>query len=119
MGIVSVVLVLLVVFLHAGFLVLEMFFWNKPLGHKIFGLEPEFARKSAPLAANQGLYNGMLATCLLFTLIRGDETREFTLVLLACIVVAGIYAGWTVKNSIFWIQSFPALLALLALLLNR
>ena len=56
----------LVALLHLYFLVLEMFFWNKPLGCRVFGLAPEFAQASAALAANQGLYNGFLADGLLW-----------------------------------------------------
>lgn len=46
---------------HAGILVLEMFFWDHPLGGRIFGMTPEVSASSAVLAANQGLYNGPLA----------------------------------------------------------
>jgi putative membrane protein len=46
---------------HAGFLILEMFLWDRPLGRRIFGMTPEQSKFSAPLAANQGLYNGFLA----------------------------------------------------------
>jgi putative membrane protein len=44
----------LVALLHFYFLVLEMFFWDKPLGLRAFGLAPEFAAASKSLAANQG-----------------------------------------------------------------
>jgi hypothetical protein len=30
-----------VALLHIGFMSLEMFFWNAPLGHKIFGMTAE------------------------------------------------------------------------------
>jgi len=43
---------------HIGFLVLEMFFWDHPVGRPIFGMTPEVSAGSAALAANQGLYNG-------------------------------------------------------------
>jgi putative membrane protein len=43
--------VALVALLHAGFLVLEMFYWDKPLGLRIFRLTPEFAKASKALAA--------------------------------------------------------------------
>lgn len=46
---------------HVGILVLEMFFWNHPVGQKIFAMTPEVAESSAVLAMNQGLYNGFLA----------------------------------------------------------
>ena len=45
-------LVAAVAVLHLGFLALEMFWWTKPLGRRIFRLSPEVARDSAALAAN-------------------------------------------------------------------
>ena len=36
-----------VALLHFGFLVLEMYFWDKPLGLKVFGLAPELAKATA------------------------------------------------------------------------
>ena len=47
---------------HVYILVLEMFMWESPRGRKAFGLTPEFAAQTKVLAANQGLYNGFLAT---------------------------------------------------------
>lgn len=44
------------------------FLWTKPAGRRIFGLSPELAEGSAPLAMNQGLYNGFLAAGLLWSL---------------------------------------------------
>lgn len=44
------VLIALVAALHLYFLILEMFFWDKPLGRKAFGLTPEFATASKALA---------------------------------------------------------------------
>jgi putative membrane protein len=55
-------LVALVAALHLYFLVLEMFLWTRPLGLKTFGNSLEKANDSAVLAANQGLYNGFLAS---------------------------------------------------------
>ena len=54
------VLTALVALAHAGFLVLEMFFWDHPVGRKIFSMTPEVSASSAVLARNQGLYNGFL-----------------------------------------------------------
>ena len=53
---------------HFGILVLEMFFWDHPVGRRTFGMTPEVSASSAVLAANQGLYNGFLATGLLWAL---------------------------------------------------
>ena len=45
---------------HFGFLVLEMFFWDHPVGREIFSLTEQQSADTALLAANQGLYNGFL-----------------------------------------------------------
>jgi putative membrane protein len=65
-------LVALVALLHVYFLILEMFLWTKPLGLKTFHQSPEKAADSAVLAANQGLYNGFLATGLIWGLVQGN-----------------------------------------------
>ena len=60
------VVVALVALLHAWFLALEMFLWEKPIGMRTFRLTPERARATKVLAANQGLYNGFLVAGLLW-----------------------------------------------------
>ena len=105
-----------VALLHLAFLVLEMFLWTKPVGARIFGLSSELAASTAALAANQGLYNGFLAAGLLWGLARGAAGFEIEVFFLACVVIAGLYGGITTKRSILWIQAFPGLLALLAVI---
>ena len=106
--------VLVVMVEHVWFLVLEMFLWTKPLGLKTFGNAPEFARQSARLAANQGLYNGFLAAGLLWALLHPDPTvaRSIAVFFLSCVAVAGLFGGVTVSRRIFFIQAFPALAGL-------
>ena len=50
MRIVANVLCGLVVVAHLGFMILEMFFWDHPVGHRIFAMTPEVAASSAVLA---------------------------------------------------------------------
>jgi putative membrane protein len=114
MRIIALLLVAVVALGHVGFLVLEMFLWNDPVGHRIFGTTPEFAAQSAVLAANQGLYNGFLAAGLLWGLVAGR--RDLKIFFLACVIVAGVYGGLTAKMSILYVQALPGLLALLAVL---
>ena len=117
MAMLTTVLVLLVAVEHIAFMVLEMFFWTKPLGRRVFGLTPEFATASAPLAKNQGLYNGFLAAGLLWGCFGGARVLiDFVLV---CVVVAGVYGAVTVKRSILFVQALPAAIALLLLWLSR
>jgi putative membrane protein len=110
-------LVLFIALQHFGFMLLEMFLWTRPAGRKIFGLKPEFARQSAKLASNQGLYNGFLAAGLIFGLLNKNASVEIILFFLGCIIIAGIFAAFTVSRSIFFVQSLPAIIAL-GLLLN-
>jgi putative membrane protein len=110
-------LVGLVALLHVYFLVLEMFFWNKPLGHRVFGLTPEFARASAALAANQGLYNGFLAAGLLWGLVLGPAGFGIKLFFLGCVIVAGVFGALTASRKILWVQALPGAIAMLLVLL--
>lgn len=96
---------------HLGILILEMFFWNHPVGQRIFGMTPEVSAASATLAANQGLYNGFLAAGLIWGLI--SDRRDVKLFFLGCIIVAGIFGGLTAKTSIMFTQGLPALAAFL------
>jgi putative membrane protein len=100
----------LVALSHIGFLVLEMFFWDHPVGRRIFGMTPEVSSSSAVLAANQGLYNGFLAAGLLWALWAGR--RELKFFFLGCVTVAGVFGGMTAKTSILFTQALPAALAL-------
>lgn len=104
------VLIVLVALLHAWFLVLEMFLWDKPLGLRTFRLTPERAAQTRALAANQGLYNGFLAAGLLWSLAAGTPVQLFFLV---CVAIAGVFGAFTVSRKIFWVQAAPALVALL------
>jgi putative membrane protein len=102
--------------LHVGFLILEMFLWTKPFGLRTFRLSPELAQASAGLAANQGLYNGFLAAGLIWGVLGGDGAYSIRIFFLVCVIVAGIFGGFTAKRSILWMQAFPGLLALLAVI---
>jgi putative membrane protein len=100
----------LVALSHLGFLILEMFFWDHPVGRRIFGMTPEVSATSAVLAANQGLYNGFLAAGLLWAL--WADRRELKIFFLGCVVVAGIFGGMTAKTSILFTQALPAAITL-------
>ena len=105
----------LVALSHLGFLVLEMFFWDHPVGRRIFGMTPEISASSAALAANQGLYNGFLAAGLVWGL--WTDRPELKVFFLGCVVVAGLFGGLTAKTSILFTQGLPAAIALALVLL--
>lgn len=109
----------LVAALHLYILVLEMFFWKKPLGRRAFGLTREMAEATATLAANQGLYNGFLAAGLVWGLILGPDGFAVRVFFLVCVVIAGIFGAFTASRKILWVQALPAALALALTLLAR
>ena len=112
MKIVQLFFVALVAFLHVYFMVLEMFYWAKPKGLKAFGLKKEFAEQSKVLAANQGLYNGFLAAGLLWSII--SKNNATAIFFLSCVTIAGIYGAFSTKKiKLFYIQSIPAIFALI------
>lgn len=111
-------LIVLVIIFHVWFLIMEMFLWTKPLGMTLMAITTEQAEATKILAMNQGLYNGMVAAYLIWCLIRKDfSTISFILI---TIVLAGCYGAWTAdKPIIFFIQSLPAILALIAIKTRR
>jgi putative membrane protein len=116
MHILALFLVGLVAVAHFGFLVLEMFLWQKPVGLKVFRQSPENAARTAVLAKNQGLYNGFLAAGLLwgaYAAASGGGAAIATF-FLRCVAIAGTYGAVTVSRGIFFVQALPALFALAA-----
>ncbi len=106
----------LVALLHAYFLVLEMFLWDKPYGRRVFKLTPEFATASKALAANQGLYNGFLAAGLVWGLSMGAAGIQVKMFFLGCVIAAGLFGGTTVNRAILFVQAIPGVIALALLL---
>ena len=117
MTLIAAALVGLIALLHGYILVLEMFLWTTPRAMKAFGTTPEFAAQTRALAANQGLYNGFLAAGLIWGLITGSAAIQ--LFFLACVAIAGLYGAATANRRILFIQTVPAALAALAVLLAR
>jgi putative membrane protein len=111
--------VLLVALLHTGFMALEIFFWDKPVGRRIFGLSEEFARASKALAANQGLYNGFLASGLAWGLLQGENGYSTKMFFLACVIVAGVFGAATASRRILWVQALPGGVALVLTVLAQ
>ena len=114
----QILLIALVAFEHLYFMILEMFFWTKPKGLKTFGLTKEYAESSKTLAANQGLYNGFLAAGLIWSILDKEHTSSIAIFFLTCVIIAGIYGAYSTKKAkLFYIQSLPAIFALVLILL--
>lgn len=116
MKILQITLIVIVALEHLYFLYLEMFLWTTPKGIKTFGLKSkEFAQNTKTLAANQGLYNGFLSAGLFFSLITKDTNTA--IFFLSCVIIAGIYGAYSLKNArLFYVQSVPAIIALVVTL---
>jgi putative membrane protein len=111
------VLVALVAAFHVYVLVLEMFLWQGPPGRALHGLDAAGARITAPLAANQGLYNGFLAAGLVWALVAGHSVGfQAKVFFLSCVVLAGAYGAATASRKILYVQFAPAAVALAAVL---
>ena len=113
---IATILVLLVAAEHVGIMILEMFFWDHPVGRDVFGMTAEQSASSAVLAMNQGLYNGFLAAGLIWGLY--SDRTDIKIFFLSCVLVAGVFGGWTAQGSILFTQGLPALLALIAVYLS-
>ncbi|MFF2204776.1 DUF1304 domain-containing protein [Streptomyces sp. NPDC058145] len=120
MELVAKVLVGLVAALHVYILVLEMFLWQRQPGRSLHGFGPDLARATAPLAANQGLYNGFLAAGLVWGLVAAGPTGFGARVFfLGCVVVAGVFGAVTANRRILFAQALPGAVALAAVLAAR
>jgi putative membrane protein len=121
MGIVIVLLVVIVAIMHLYFLWMEMFAWTT-VGKKTFKvMSPDMFEKTKVLAANQGLYNGFLASGLLWSLMIQDIywSQNVGIFFLSCVVAAGFYGWYSISFRLFLVQGLPALIALTLLLLTR
>ncbi len=109
------ILIALIAVLHIYILWFEMFAWESR-GPKVFRNFPkELFPKTKNLAANQGLYNGFLSAGLIWSLIIQDKqwSDNVALFFLGCVVVAGIYGYFTADRKIIFVQTIPALIAML------
>ena len=118
--IIANLVVAVVALLHVYFLVLEMFLWTTPQGRRVFGTTAEYAKASASLAANQGLYNGFLAAGLVWGLIAADPVGfQAKVFFLACVIIAGLYGAFSVNRRILYVQAVPAAIGLFLVLFTR
>lgn len=110
----------LVAFEHFYFMILEMFFWDKPRGLKAFGNTLEEAKSTKILAKNQGLYNGFLSAGLIWALINTNNSLEIALFFLICVAIAGVYGAYTTKQmKIFYVQFIPAFIGIILTLIIK
>lgn len=117
MNLLSQIIVGFIAFIHLYILWLEMFAWTTR-AKKVFKTIPEDQfEKTKTMAANQGLYNGFLATGLTWSLLIADVnwSKNVALFFLICVAIAGIYGAMSVSKRILFVQAVPAILGILSL----
>ncbi|WP_316831281.1 DUF1304 domain-containing protein [Pedobacter aquatilis] len=117
MQIAAQIMIGLVAFIHVYILWLEMFAWTTR-APKVFKTIPkDLFAPTKTLAANQGLYNGFLAAGLIWSLcITDHQWRLYVAIFfLTCVIIAGIYGAATASKKILYVQSIPALVAIIFL----
>lgn len=117
MNYIQITLIALVALIHIYIVYLEMVLWTTKKGIKTFGLKnKEFAEETKVMAANQGLYNGFLAAGLIWSII--SNKTDVALFFFTCVFIAGIYGAYSTKKiRILYIQSIPAILGIISVLI--
>ncbi len=117
MAIAAEVLIGLIAFIHIYILWFEMFAWESR-GPKVFRNFPkDLFPQTKAMAANQGLYNGFLAAGLIWSFFIESPLWQMNVAtfFLGCVAIAGIYGAMTADKKIVFVQTVPAVIALIAL----
>jgi len=113
MNLLAQIVTAFVALIHIYIVLLETVLFDSR-GRQVFGLSREKAEIVRPAMSNQGCYNGFLVAALVVGFAHPDAATgaAFTVFGLACVAVAGVWGGLTVKRSILLIQTLPAVVAL-------
>jgi putative membrane protein len=111
----------LVALIHLYIVWLEMFAWTTKAPKVFRNFPKELFPPTKSLAANQGLYNGFLAAGLIWSLLICDPVWKLNAALffLGCVFVAGVYGAATASKKILMVQSLPAAIGLILVLLLK
>lgn len=121
LSLITSILICIVSLEHFYIMYLETIATASEKTSKTFGVSTQDLRKPtiSVLLKNQGIYNGMLALGLLYTVFFASAPVEMAAVFLLIIVAVALYGGMTSSKSIIIKQGGPAILALLSLLILR
>jgi putative membrane protein len=118
MLLIATILTTIVIAIHVYIVLIETVLF-RTRGRKVFGIKEDRVDALAPLMSNQGCYNGFLVAALAVGLLHPDPVigRAFVGFGLACVAVAGVWGAVTVSRRILFVQTVPAVLALVPFLL--
>ncbi len=121
MQMIPLVLTVIVALEHYYILYLEMFQTTSTKAQQAFGLDKEFLsdERVQTLFKNQGLYNGFLATGILWGAFFASNSWAVVTFFISCVVVAAVYGGLTSSKSILLKQGVPAIITLVTLIIFR
>jgi len=117
----ALILIAVIAALHFYIAWFEIFSWTTR-GPKVFTEFPrELFERTIQMAANQGIYNAFLAAGLLWSIFIRDPKWQSNVAtcFLIFVAVAGIFGAVTVTIKTLIIQTLPALIALVLLLMSR
>lgn len=115
----AAIVIALVAVLHLYIAWFEIFAWTTR-GPVVFSSFPEdLFEPTIALAANQGIYNAFLAAGLIWSLLIRDTTWRINVgaCFLIFVAVAGIFGAITVSPRIMVVQTLPAAVGLVLLVL--
>lgn len=102
----------IVALIHFLISVVEIFFWQIPAVYERLGFTAEVASQVAPIVQNAGLYNGFVATGLLWSALAKENALPLRTFFLVCVAIAGVFGAVTLRPTTLVLQTLPALLAL-------
>lgn len=105
----------LVLLIHVYIVLLETVLFRRR-GGKVFGLKPDQVEMLAPVMSNQACYNGFLVVALALGFAHPNPAiaQAFVWYGLGCVAVAGIWGAATVQTRILFVQTIPAVAAMIA-----
>ena len=120
MSVVAKIVIAIVALLHLYIAWFEMFAWTTR-GPVVFSSFPkDLFEPTTAMAANQGLYNAFLAAGLIWSLFIKDPLwhKRVAICFLLMVAIAGIFGAATVTPRILFVQTVPALLGIVLVLLS-
>lgn len=120
MQLLAEIFITVVIIIHLYIVWLEMFAWTTRAPRVFRSIKPELFPPTKVLAANQGLYNAFLIGGLAWSIYIEDPVWKVHVAVffLTCVAVAGIYGAITASRRIFFVQTIPAIIPLLILILH-